>query len=284
MRIRAMNLFPLLITAVTAFQGSLPDAIRPKSPAPEKVVATVNGVEIHASDILPLLWDWRGQEVTQDVITFQLLVGEAKKANIVVPTEEIDKKFAERLEEMKQKAPPGTDVESALRQQGFPKSRLYLRVHTEMLVDRLALLDFRPENYFKVAIAVYQTNPKKPDLTAPATRAKAAYDQLTKGAAWMAVVRGSDLDASRKASAGSIGWRGYDLFPEANRTEIRGLKSNQFSKPFSVEGAHIILRAEKLGTQATPAELDEIRKQFLDQNRTTVMQRIQSAAKIERAN
>lgn len=273
----AALLLPLLASPQ---QGPLPDSVLPKAPSADKVVAKVNGVEIRASDVEALLWDWRGQEVTQDLITYHLILGESKRLKVEVKPSEIARAYDERLAEYKQTIAPGANLDEVLRAQGFPKSRLYLRVHTELLVNRIAMLDFRPDNFVRVSTALYR--PGAPGK-APAERAQAAHGQLTKGEAWSKIVQESDLDENSKAAQGMLGWRAVAAFPEGSRAEIRAAKPGGYSKPVTMpDGSVQLFRVDKHGIDAKDAEARDLQDGYLNSARQKLLERLRAEAKIER--
>src|SRR5687767_4726488 len=100
-----MSFLPLLSAAIF-FQGSqVPAQHLPVKPLPGKDVARVNGVEIKASEVEPLLWDWRGQEVVEDLITYQLIRGEAHRNKVQLTELEVLKSLDDQLTAMKQTLP-----------------------------------------------------------------------------------------------------------------------------------------------------------------------------------
>lgn len=271
----AALLFPILAWA----QGPLPEAVLPKPPAPDKVIAKVNGVEIRAADVEAILWDWRGHEVTQDLITYQLILGESRRVKVDVKPEEIERSYKERLEEYRLGVPAGTDLDEALRAQGFPKSRLYLRVHTELLVNRIAMQEFRPDNFVSVSTSLYRTAPSKPALD----RATSAHGRLSKGEAWTKIVQESDLDDISKQAQGTLGWRAITAFPETARAGIKALKSGEVSKPVAMpDGSVQLFRVDKRGMEAKDAEARELQDGYLASARQKLLERLRNEAKIER--
>jgi parvulin-like peptidyl-prolyl isomerase len=274
------NLAALLLP-VLGLQGPVPQTLLPKPPAPEKVIARVNGVAIRAADVEALLWDWRGQEVTQDLITYHLILGEAKRLKVEAKPAEIEASYAERLEEYRRQTSAGTEVEDTLRAQGFPKSRLYIRVHTELLVNRIAMRDFRPNDYVRISTAAFHADDAQKET--PQKRAEAAHAQLVKGEEWTKVVQASDLDEGSKAAGGHLGWRAVNAFPAAVQPEVRGLKAGGFTKPIALPDGNVqIFRIEARGTEAKDADARELQESFLAGARQKLLQRLRAEAKIER--
>jgi hypothetical protein len=175
--------------------------------------------------------------------------------------------------------PAGTNLDDVLRAQGFPKSRLYLRVHTELLVNRIAMQEFRPDNFVSVSTSLYRTAPNKPALD----RATMAHGQLSKGEPWTKIVQESDLDDVSKQAQGTLGWRAITAFPETARAGIKGLKSGEVSKPIAMpDGSVQLFRVDKRGMEAKDAEARELQDGYLASARQKLLERLRSEAKIER--
>jgi parvulin-like peptidyl-prolyl isomerase len=273
------NLAALLLPLFAPAQGPLPESILPKAPAPDKVVAKVNGVEIRAKDVEALLWDWRGHEVTQDLITYHLVLGESKRVKVEVKPEEIERSYQERLAEYAKTVPQGTNIDEVLREQGFTKSRLFLRVHAELLVNRIAMQDFRPDNFVSVSTSLYRTK----GVATAAQRATAARDRLVKGEAWDKIIQESDLDEGSKQGQGTLGWRLVTAFPESARPDIKSLKAGEISKPIAMpDGSVQIFRVDKRGLDAKDAEARELQDGFLNSSRQKLLERLRKEAKIEK--
>lgn len=274
-----LNLAALLLPFFAPAQGPLPESILPKAPTPEKIVAKVNGVEIRAKDVEALLWDWRGHEVTQDLITYHLVLGESKRMKVEVKPEEVERSYQERLAEYAKTVPQGTNIDDTLREQGFTKSRLFLRVHAELLINRIAMQDFRPDNFVSVSTSLYRS---KGEATAM-QRAAEARERLSKGEVWSKIIQESDLDDGSKQGQGTLGWRLITAFPETNRADIKALKTGEVSKPVPMpDGSVQIFRVDKRGMDAKDAEARELQDGYLNSSRQKLLERLRKEAKIER--
>jgi len=278
-----MNLFPLLGSLMATLQGlGLPADVVPAPPAPDKVIVRVNGAEIRASDIEALLWDWRGAEVTQDLVTFQLIRGEAQRVGVAVTPAEVERGYQEQLRRIAQSGPKGRDVEATLREQGMPKSRLYLRTQTELLLDRLAEREFRPEAYVRVATLAFRpTGEKAADREAARVRATKAHERLLKGEAWDRVVRELELDPDLKERNGLLGWRALSAFPSEAQAEFRTLRIGGVARPIATPSGYQLFRLEMRGQDAQAEALADLRAGALARGRQDLLQRLRREAKIE---
>lgn len=270
-----------LFLTIVLFQGS--QTPMPPSPAPDAVVARVNGQDIHAKDVEAYLWDWRGSEVTGDLITHHLILAEAQRVGAQVSQAEIEQVYNGQMETMKTNVPPGQDLDSVLRQQGMPKSRLYLRIYTDLLLNQIALKEFKPADYVKVStVAFIPKSDAAADLTTAIGRAQSAYDRLSKGGDWMKEVNASDDDAALKQHNGVMGWRALSLFPGNTQAELKTGNAGALAKPTQAAKAIQVFRVEARGQDAKGKDLDELRQVFLSTSRQSVIERLRKDAKIER--
>lgn len=273
-----------LFSLVALFQsGQIPASALPAVPSSDKVVARVNGEEIRAKDIEPLLWDWRGYEVTQDVITYRLIEGEAKKVGVSVPPAEVEKRFSAELAKMQAAVPAGQNLDEALREHGIPRSRLYLRIHTELLMDKIVLNGFHASDFVRISTAAYRPKTEAAtDLQEAISRGTAAYDRLKKGNTWQKEVAASDDDPNLKAQSGLMGWRNVSAFPAGTQAELKTARPGGITKPVQAGGAIQIFRVEARGEGADAKDLDELRAAYLQQARPQLLTRLRNDAKIER--
>jgi len=273
----------LLLHALGRQTAQVPSAAAPASPNPEQVVARINGEEIKAKDIEAYLWDWRGSEVTNDYITYRLIQTEAKKLSVQVAPEEVEKSFTTQMEAMKANLQPGQELDSAMRQQGFPRSRLYLRVHTDLLLNQIVLKQFKQEDYVRVStIAFHPKSEAATDLTAAIGRAQAAYQRLQKGADWNKEVAASDDDDTLKQNKGLLGWRLRRLFPANTQSELESAPVGTLAKPTQAAGAIQVFRVEGHGKDVKGSELESLKQAYLVTGRQDVIERLRKEAKIER--
>jgi peptidyl-prolyl cis-trans isomerase C len=259
-------------------------------PAADAVVATVNGIPIHAGDAEGLLWDWRGPEVTEDLITLLMVRDAAAKQGLSATQAEIEAKLNENLQaaelQKKQNAQdpnPGVSARVALAKQGFPLARLYVRSEFEVLIDKLALKDFKQTDYVKVSTMIFRAEGTTADaITNSAKKAQAAYDKLKAGESWDKVLESSGADPAMVKQHGVLGWRRLAAFPEVLQKEIPTLKPGQFTQPRQLPAGFQIFRIETPGAQATPADLEILKKQIIAAARPGIIGTLQNSTKIER--
>jgi foldase protein PrsA len=278
-----------LALVVTLLQGQgiapeIPKKYLLPAPTADKVVAKVNGVEIKASDVEDLLWQWRGQEATNDLINYLLIKQEAQKRGVTVTEKEVEDAIDVQLSQLASQLNPGQTPEQFLEQQGVKsRSRLFLRIRTELLLNKMAVADLKQEQYVKVSTIVVR--PEAQDTKAIAAAAKKAddlYSKLQKGGTWESALNATTQDPQVQSTKGLLGWRALDAFPEPARTELGKFKIGQFTKPVQTANGFQIFRVDGRGVDAKGKELDELKAVYTQVGRQQILTKLRSEAKIER--
>ncbi len=275
---------PLAILAwFIALQGptlDLPEVYRRAAPAPDAVVATIDGKPIKASDLAPLLWDWRGDEALTDLVSYHMARQEADKNGVKVTREEIEAEMGSQIQQMRNTLQPGQDVDVALREQGFPRSRLYLRVASQLLVDKLVMRQFDPKEFVRVAtIVVKPQDEQATSLAAALKLAGDAYDRIQKGEAWDTVLA-SIPDPAGRPSSGSLGWRPLSVFSESVRRDMAQLEAGKVTKPAQTVNGIQIFRVEMLGKDAAGADLEALKQVYQGSARTAYAAQLRQKIKV----
>ncbi|MFN8220543.1 MAG: hypothetical protein U0S12_10510 [Fimbriimonadales bacterium] len=102
----------------------------------------VNGVPIEASDVEPLVWDWRSNGVVEELTSYHIVRLEAERLGVTVTPAELETGSRRRFGSFGLAA-TGASLRSALESQGSAPSRVYVRVQTNLL-DRIVLKSFDP--------------------------------------------------------------------------------------------------------------------------------------------
>ena len=259
--------FALAIALAAAFQNpalSLPKKHLSPPPKPAAVVAKVGGVPITAADIESYLWDWRAYEIIQDAITHQMIAAEAKRQGVAVTDAEVQKALDERLAEVKKQLRPGQTLDQELREQGFTRSRLFLRLRSEQLLNKLLDKSFDPKDFIKVSTIIIRPQSEQATHLAEALqRAEAAYTALKNGEPWGDVLSRHSDDPSTIHSNGLLGWRELSAFPPTVQQEMATLKPGAITKPAQTTHGIQIFRVEAKGTSASGDVLKELKQAFV---------------------
>ncbi|MBX3118044.1 MAG: peptidylprolyl isomerase [Fimbriimonadaceae bacterium] len=279
-----MNLLTLCIwIAFSQAGGQLPAKYQPSLPEPTKVVARVDGKDITAGELMPLLWDWRANEVLEDVIQLRLIKIQAEKLQVTVSQEEIESSLAKQLESVKANLQPGQDLEAYIREQGFPRSRLYLRLHAELLLDKIVLKSFDPNRYVEIStIIVRPKSEAASDLAEAIKKAQEAYDLLKNGSKWEDVLKRYANEPEALTANGRLGWRMMGVFPKPVQEDLINIKAGDYTRPAQTQNGIQIFRLDRRGKDATGAELEDLKNQHRSEARATILEQIRKDTKIER--
>lgn len=252
-------------------------------PSADTVLARVNGVDIKASDVEPLLWQWRGFDALQDLITYEIVRSEAAKTGIDVPPKQTEDEIDGYLKELARQIPPGKTVNDALIEQGFTRSRLFLRFRTDDLIAKMVERSYKPDQMVKVSTMIFRpANEQTSALTEAIKKADAAYASLTGGRKWDDIFGTTTTDPNALRSHGLIGWRSLDLFPPSVQKELGALKPGGITHPAQTENGIQIFKLEVAGKGATQKEQDEMRSVYMSASRRPLLERLKNSAKIER--
>ncbi len=278
----------MLLSAIFAIGGFLLQADVPAkyakpAPKPTQVVAKVDGVDIKASDVSDLLWEWRSQETLADIISYQVIKNAAVKQQVTTTDAEVQKFLDEQIAQLTPTLPAGKTVDQYLMEQGFTMSRMWLRVKTEVLLNKIALKDLKPLEYVKVStIVVRPVSTSTTALTEAAKKADSFYEMLSKGEKWETVLGYSTSDPSTLESKGLVGWRLLSAFPELVQEEFKAQKLGAMTKPVQTNNGFQIFRIDGFGKDAKGKDLTDLENTHINSRKTTIANKIRSESKIER--
>lgn len=276
---------PIAVFFSLAFQTptlDLPKRFVTQKPKPTAVLAKVGGVPVRASDIESYLWDWRAYEVVQDAVTHQMIAAEAKKQKVAATDAEIQKDLNRQLEAIRSQLKTGQTLQKAMLEQGFTRSRLYLRVKSEVLLNKITMKSFDPKGFVKVSTIIIRARSEQTaELAVAVRRADEAYAALKSGEPWNDVLSRYTDDPSTLQSQGLLGWRDLGAFPPSVKQELQSLKPGGITKPAQTQNGIQIFRIEALGTSAEGPVMDDLKQAFLVGSRQKVLDRIRTQTPVE---
>lgn len=259
-----------------------PVIVVPPPPAPNQTVETVNGQAITSKELEPFLWDWYGSQVEQVIATLTVIDQAASQHKVAVTEKEIEDDAQKTYKQTMMRAPSGQDPNKWMKDHGAPISAFRYRARMELLLEKLAMLDFKPELYVKVSRLVIQPKDETTaGVKAAATAADEAEVALQKGEPWASVVARNSTNPQTAANHGELGWLPIAAFPQEVQQQFATMKLNTYTKPVSLQGAWQIFLLEVRGKDASPQEIAELKQTNLHQLVQDELSKLQKAAKIE---
>lgn len=278
----AFLLAPLALVAQSAVLDVPKTLLRPM-PAANQALARVNGVEIKMSDVEVLLWEWRKNDVLNDLITYQIVKDAAAKQSVTVTDEVAQAETKRLMDGIAQELPQGQTIQQAMEQEGTAPSRLFIRVKTELLLRGIVLKGFNHADYVKVSTIVFKpASASTADVKVAVDKAEKAYNRLAGGEAWDEVLLSVTDDERAKAALGSVGWRAKKLFPEPVQAELEKLAKGKVTKPAQTANGLQIFRIDARGASATAVEKQELEESYFAAQRQGLMSKLRSEAKVEK--
>lgn len=282
MRVSACLALCLILGGAASAQSNLPPKYQTPAPNPTAQVAIVDGKPLTGAEVEPLLWEWYGRPALQDVISFLLVSRDAANRGIVIADTEVEKTVDEQMQSLEKSQNQSPEqAKKWLEEQGFTRSRLFLRLKAKLLMERVLLTEFHPENYVKVSTILVR--PASADATAVAgaiSKAQAAYDRLIKGDKWDEVLKATTSEEKSVPAHGVLGWREISAFPPTVQQEFSSLKPGGFTKPAQTSAGIQVFRLDARGADAKGSELEELKSMYLDVNRPQYVKSLQSKMKV----
>jgi parvulin-like peptidyl-prolyl isomerase len=274
-----------LLAVYFAFQGGSQfptQHIGVTQPAPDKVIARVNGQDIKASDLQPYLWDWFSRVGVEDLIIQKLIADEAARLGVKVDDKEVEKKFQEVINSYRQQLGTGETIEEWLARRSMSMSRIYVGVHRGQLLEKIAEREFAPKQYINLSVITVPAPDDLEGLTAAINSMNKAYDRLKAGEDWLKVLKSVSRDQKDVDAKGKLGWRPLSMFPENMQAELKGLKAGGYTKPAKTVAGIQLFRVDGKGDTATPQDIEDMRAFFLPRAQKDIMDKLWQNAKIER--
>lgn len=265
----------------------LPPQYRPAPlPSGDTVVATVNGEPIRASELIQASYDWFAATAIEELILERIIEQEARAKNISVSDAEVEARYKQQLQNAEAQVPPGMSLDDFLKRNQFPPSRLFSRIRTQMLVEKLVerqvnLDDF--VEYSQIVIRIQGNTPEQQEENAAAAEAKAreAYEKIRQGLDFAEAVKEYSEDPLSKDRGGKMNWQNKNFIVPDLRAKLEALQPGQVSEPFRSMGSFLIIRKERTGSMASPEEQQDLREQAVRIQMVDYVRQLQSKAKIE---
>jgi foldase protein PrsA len=254
-------------------------------PAPDTVVATVNGEPIRAGELIQASYEWFAATAIEELILERVIEQEARKQGVSVSNAEVEARYKQQLQNAEAQVPPGMSLDDFLKRNQFPPSRLFARIRSQMLVEKLVerqvnLDDF--VEYSQIVIRIQGNTPEQQEENTPAAEAKAqeAYQKIKEGLDFAEAVKEYSEDPFSKDRGGKMNWQNMNFIVPDLRQKLQAMQPGEISEPFKMMGSYMIIRKERTGSQASPEEQQELREQAVRLQIGEYVRQLQSKAKI----
>jgi foldase protein PrsA len=254
-------------------------------PAGDTVVATVNGEPIRASELIQVSYEWFAATAIEELILERVIEQEARKQGVSVSNAEVEARYQQQLQNAEAQVPPGMSLDDFLKRNQFPPSRLFARIRSQMMAEKLVerqvnLDDF--VEYSQIVIRIQGNTPEQQEENTPAAEAKAqeAYQKIKEGLDFAEAVKEYSEDPFSKDRGGKMNWQNMNFIVPDLRQKLQAMQPGEISEPFKMMGSYYIIRKERTGSQASPEEQQELREQAVRLQIGEYVRQLQSKAKI----
>lgn len=228
------------------------------------VVGIVNGEKITKTQLMDTMMDWRGAISLDEMIQMKLIDQEAKKAGIVVKQDEIN----QRVLEVKQSMPAGTDYIDALKSRGLSPSRLAsilkMQLEAEKIVGKTIkvtpqeLAQYRKASHILIVFN-FPPNATDAEKAKIEADAKAKIDKIAaeiKGGAKTFENAATEYseDPGTKDKAGDLSWFSKGQMVADFEKTVFSLQPGQISDPVRTDYGYHIIKLTQIGDKATGAD------------------------------
>jgi len=269
-----------------AQRPQVPPQYRPAPlPPGDTIVATVNGEPIRADELIQVCYDWFAATAVEELILERIIEQEARKQGVSVSNAEVEARYKQQLQNAEAQLPPGMSLDDFLKRNQFPPSRLFARIRSQMLAEKLVerqvnLDDF--VEYSQIVIRIQGNTPEQQEENTPAAEAKAreAYQKILEGLDFVEAVKEYSEDPFSKDRGGKMNWQNINFIVPDLRQKLQAMQPGEISEPFKMMGSYMIIRKERTGSQASPEEQQELREQAVRLQIGEYVRQLLSKAKI----
>lgn len=266
----------------TKLNEQIPANIRPKSVDAAQILATVDGKSVTVSDVEPMVWALYHRPITHDFVDFLVVKDAAAADKVSVSDDEVNARMQTVFDRMRASLRPGETLEQALLSHEYSDARLFLRVKTQLLLEKIQMLTFHPGDWAHISVIEFPTPGKKPDvMKQEATTAKEYYDKLRAGASWDQLQSQSTSNPTALRTKGDVGWRLLSSLPPEARTQLASLKAGEVTAPIETPTSIVIFKLDTSGRTAAGPELELLKNTYFRATGEATLKAISTKAKVE---
>ena len=279
--------------AVTPDTPAAPAAPKPAKPAPppkptqeenlkkfktapdSTVVAIVGDEKITKGELTNVLWDWASPLLLDEYMNYRVVMQAAKKQGIQITQADLDKKIKDM--------PMNEPLEVMLQRVKVPMARFKAGISIQVALEKIIEKETKPTDaeyaeFVKARHILIRATPATPpsggtptqeDRTKAEQAAKEKIDkvlaEIKAGKAFEQAAKEYSEDMATKEKGGELGWfRKGEMLQEVSNAAF-SLKAGEVSEPVKTFLGYHIVKVDKLGRDATPAEKTELRQRILKQ-------------------
>ncbi|MCE5200041.1 MAG: peptidylprolyl isomerase [Armatimonadota bacterium] len=256
------------------------------------VVGTVNGVAVTKKELMKALWYWNAPTVLSDVLNQKMIEQTAAKDKVSLSNAELQGKISESLKRMNM-----SNIDQLCNQYKVTKDRFMAGTKVSALAEKVVtqqtkVTDAELSEYIKARHILVRFPQDEKDKAKGEEAAKQKIDEIaaklkagedfSKLADQYSEDPGNDREG--KKQGGDLGWFNRGRMVQEFETAAFALKAGEVSEPVKTFYGYHIIKVEKLGRDATPAEKAELKKMVMDRKVPTQMgqwfQELQAKAKV----
>ncbi len=182
---------PMLAVLLGLALPSLADSLPPDA------AAVVNGEPVPMAELQKALMKRHGQAVLRELVLRKLIDQEALKAGVTVSEAEVQRRYAEALEELKKQFAAEVSLAGMLQAQGVTEAEFHDQVVVRLTLEKLVIRDLLCGAWARPRALFSSTEEK----------ARALLDRLKAGADFDALAKAESVDPGSAAREGDLGVR-----------------------------------------------------------------------------
>jgi foldase protein PrsA len=257
------------------------------------VVGSVNGVNVTKGELLKAMWFWNAPNSLQELLNQKMIEQAAKKKNITLTKADLDAKIKESLNRMGMNS-----VDQLLEQFRITYSRFITGTKISALAEKIVesgikVPDSDYAEWIKARHILIRFPQDEKDRTKQEEIAKKKIDEIA-----AKLKEGTDFakladeysedpgnDRNGVKQGGDLGWFTKGRMVQEFEKVAFQMKPGEVSEPVKTFYGYHLIKVDKLGKDATPAEKAELKKQILDRKTPMEMGKwfseLQAKAKID---
>ncbi|MEN6521257.1 MAG: peptidylprolyl isomerase [Armatimonadota bacterium] len=263
--------------AATAIKPTMEANLKKFKSGPDSaVVATVGNENITKGELMDALWDWYAPQALEECINSKMILQALKKDGVSVTQSDIDARLTEVASS---NVRPGDTLDATLQRSKATRARINSTITVQLALEKILekqtqLTDAEYSEFIKARHILIRPATTSPDATleektkadtAAKETAEKILAEIKGGKSFEQAAKEYSDDPSNKENGGELGWFRRNEMVQQFSDAAFNLKAGEISEPVKTQFGYHLVKVDKLGKNATPAEKDSIRKRILAQ-------------------